>query len=91
MRVFAIGLLFALAAPIAFAAPKTVTLSVPGMSCAFCPITVKKALTRVSGVTDVNVTYESKQAVVKFDDTKTTVESLRQATANAGYPSTLKQ
>ena len=31
----------------AFAATKTVTLSVSNMTCAACPITVKKALTRL--------------------------------------------
>ena len=33
----------------AFAATKTVTLSVTGMTCAACPITVKKALDKVNG------------------------------------------
>ena len=40
-----IALAAALSAP-AWAATKTVTLSVPGMTCAACPITVKKALTK---------------------------------------------
>ena len=44
-----IALAAALSAP-AWAATKTVTLSVPGMTCAACPITVKKALTKVDGV-----------------------------------------
>ena len=34
----------------AWPATRTVTLSVPGMNCAACPITVKKALTKVGGV-----------------------------------------
>ena len=37
-----------LAAP-AWASPKTVTLNVSGMTCAACPITVKKALEKVGG------------------------------------------
>src|SRR5258708_25736535 len=37
-----------LAAP-AWASPKTVTLNVTGMTCAACPITVKKALEKVGG------------------------------------------
>ena len=40
------ALTVALSAP-AWAATKTVTLSVPGMTCATCPITVKKALSKV--------------------------------------------
>ena len=91
MRFLAIVMFFGLLTPSAFAAPKTVTLLVPGMTCAVCPITVKKSLTRVSGVTHVDVSYETRQAVVTFDDSKTGVDTLRNATANAGYPSTLKQ
>lgn len=83
------ALLAVLASP-AFAAQQTVTLVVPGMSCAACPITVRKALTRVDGVTRAEVDYDTRQAVVSFDDAKTDVEKLTRATADAGYPSTLK-
>ncbi|MGC9159545.1 MAG: cation transporter, partial [Terracidiphilus sp.] len=45
-----------LAAPVsAFAATRTVTLSVPGMTCPVCPITVRKALREVPGVEKVDV------------------------------------
>ncbi len=73
------------------AGTQTVTLSVPGMTCATCPITVKKALTQVHGVIDVKVTYEPKEAVVTYDDNKTSLEALTDATRNAGYPSSPKQ
>jgi mercuric ion binding protein len=74
----------------ALAAMRTVTLSVPGMYCAMCPITVKKALQKVPGVSKVNVSFEKKEAVVTFDDAKTSVKALETATAEAGYESTLK-
>ena len=35
--------LFALSSPF-WAAPKSVTLAVPGMTCPTCPVTIKKAL-----------------------------------------------
>ncbi|EWS56846.1 MULTISPECIES: mercury resistance system periplasmic binding protein MerP [unclassified Methylibium] len=73
------------------AAPQTVTLDVPGMTCAACPITVKKAISKVEGVNKVDVSYEKRQAVVTFDDAKATVQKLTQATENAGYPSTVKR
>ena len=73
------------------AAPQTVTLDVPGMTCAACPITVKKAMSKVEGVNKVDVSYEKRQAVVTFDDAKATVQKLTQATENAGYPSTVKR
>ena len=85
-----IALAAALSAP-AWAATKTVTLSVPGMTCAACPITVKKALTKVDGVQKAEVSYEKREAVVTFDDAKTNADALTKATANAGYPSSVKQ
>jgi len=75
----------------AFAAVRTVTLSVPGMYCEVCPITVRKALEKVPGVSKVNVSFKKKEAVVTFDDAKTSVQKLTKATADAGYPSSVKQ
>lgn len=71
----------------AWAASKTVTLKVPGMTCPTCPITVKKALNKVDGVSNVEVRYEKKEAVVTFDDSKTDTKALIKATTNAGFPS----
>jgi mercuric ion binding protein len=75
----------------AWAATKTVTLSVPGMTCAACPITVKKALSKVDGVIKTEVSYETKEATVTYDDAKTSVNALLDATRNAGYPSSVKK
>lgn len=83
-------LIFSAVTGIAFAGPKTVTLAVPGMTCALCPVTIKVALKKVSGVSEVDVSYEKKQAIVTFDDAKTTVDALIKATGDAGYPSTVK-
>lgn len=75
----------------AWAADQTVTLSVPGMNCPACPFTVKKALTRVDGVLEVEVNYKALEAVVTYDGARTTTEALTEATANSGYPSSVKQ
>lgn len=75
----------------ALADSKTVTLPVPGMYCEVCPITVKKALTRVSGVSKAKVIYETREAIVIFDDAKTNVDTLRKVTGDAGYPSSVKE
>ena len=74
-------------APPAWASPKTVTLNVSGMTCSACPITVKKALEKVPGVSKVDVRFEKKQVLVTFDDAKTNTNALVKATTNAGYPS----
>jgi mercuric ion binding protein len=73
------------------AASQTVKLSVPGMTCPVCPITVKKALSLVKGVNTVLVNFENKMAVVTFDDAMANVDELTQATAGAGYPSSVMQ
>jgi len=83
------ALLAALVTPV-LAAQQTVTLAVPGMSCAACPITVKKALSKVEGVDKAEVDYDKRQATVTFDDAKTDVAKLTRATADAGYPSSVK-
>jgi mercuric ion binding protein len=74
----------------AFAAVRTVTLSVPGMYCEVCPITVKKALEKVPGVSKVSVSFQKREAVVSFDDAKTSIKALEDATFEAGYESTVK-
>lgn len=73
-----------------FAANKTVTLDVPGMNCITCPITVKTALMKVAGVQNVKADFEKREAVVAFDDSKSSMEKLTRATTDAGYPSTVK-
>jgi mercuric ion binding protein len=70
-----------------WASPKTVTLNVSGMTCSACPITVRKALEKVPGVSKVDVQFEKKQVLVTFDDAKTNTDALVKATTNAGYPS----
>jgi mercuric ion binding protein len=72
-------------------APRTVTLSVPGMSCAACPITVRMALAKIPGVEKIAVSFEERKAVVTFDDARTDTEALMKATAEAGYPSTVRE
>lgn len=72
-------------------AATTVTLSVPDMSCSTCPIQVKKALSKVPGVSQASASLEKKEAVVTYDESKTNVEALMKATADIGFPSTVKK
>ncbi|MCC7240868.1 MAG: mercury resistance system periplasmic binding protein MerP [Acidobacteria bacterium] len=74
----------------AWAGSKTVTLTVSNMTCATCPLTVKMALTKVEGVSEAAVDFEKKEAVVTFDDAKTSAAALIKATTDAGYPSAVK-
>jgi len=44
-------------------------------------------LSKVDGVSKVEVSYEKKEARVTFDDAKTNTKALVKATADAGFPS----
>ncbi|MGH6943354.1 MAG: mercury resistance system periplasmic binding protein MerP [Geminicoccaceae bacterium] len=74
------------AAP-AFAGERTVTLAVENMTCAACPYIVQRTLAAQPGVIRADVSYESKTAVVTFDDAKADLAALTGATAAIGYPS----
>lgn len=62
------------------------TFSVAKMTCATCPIAVKTAMQRVSGVHSVKVDFETKNATVTFDPTRTNAAAIAAASTNAGYP-----
>ena len=68
--------------------PQTVVLDVQNMTCSLCPITVKKSLQGVPGVTDAKIDLDQKTATVKFDPDKTNIATLVKATTNAGFPAT---
>jgi periplasmic mercuric ion binding protein len=80
-----------LASAPAFAVDRTVVLELPSMSCATCPITVRKALTRVDGVIEARVSWEPREAVVRYDDSKTDLDTLLVAVRDAGYPGNVKE
>jgi len=52
-----------------------------------CPYIIQRTLAKVPGVLDVNVSYGDQVAIVRFDDDKTGVTALTQATSNVGFPS----
>ncbi len=76
---------------VAKAAERSVILSLENMTCATCPIAVRTAIRRVAGVKDVTVDFDRKIAVVFFDDTRTTVDKLAEASRLAGFPAAPKE
>ena len=85
---FKAGLItFLLALGTAHAAePRTVTLGVEHMTCAACPITVRKALSHVAGVSVSTVDMKAHTATITFDPARTTAEALATAVTDAGFP-----
>lgn len=88
MKMLASAVLLVATLPV-FAATQQVTLSVPDMNCAACPITIKKVLSKMGGVSQIEVSAKTRQAVVTYDDAKTNVQAMTTATANVGFPSTV--
>ena len=70
--------------------PKQAVLDVPGMNCALCPITVRKALQQVPGVIEATADLATKRAEVKYDPEKVTPPQLAAAVTSAGYPATVQ-
>jgi mercuric ion binding protein len=83
-------LFLAAGTPLASEPDSTVTFSVTKMTCATCPITVRKAMQRVEGVKDVKVSYDHKTASVTFDPTVTTATEIGQASTDVGFPAVVK-
>lgn len=48
----------------------TVRLHISGMTCGTCPVTARKALSKLAGVYSATVTLPDSLGVVKFDPTK---------------------
>jgi len=68
---------------------QSVILDMQNMTCAMCPITIRKALQGVDGVQSAKVDFASKTANIIFDPKKTNIETLIKTTTNVGYPATI--
>lgn len=64
---------------------KTVSIPVEGMSCVSCAARVKRTLKGIDGVQHVEVSLESRQALVRFSSAKVTAEHLEAAINKLGY------
>ena len=65
---------------------RTQTFAIENMTCAACPITVKKAMSGVEGVASVDVDFDAKTATVVYDPSIASAEEIAAASTNAGYP-----
>ena len=64
---------------------ETEILNVTGMTCGGCVANVKKALSALPGVENVEVSLPKHQAEVQFDESKLAVDKMRSALIGAGY------
>ena len=71
-------------------ADQTVTFDVEKMTCATCPIAVRKAMQRVDGVKEVSVDFDTKTAIVTFDSSMTTAMEIGGASTDVGFPTSVR-
>jgi mercuric ion binding protein len=69
---------------------ETVTFDVEKMTCATCPIAVRKAMQRVDGVKEVEVSLENESAVVTYDPSATTAAEIGQVSTDVGFPAKVR-
>ena len=67
------------------AATRTVTIRVEGMHCQNCAASLEKKLKATAGVQAVRVSFEKKEAWVKFDDRTISVAQIREVINSTGY------
>ena len=75
--------------PAASSAQAQTTFAIENMTCATCPITVRKAMegvVGVVGVSAVSVDFNAKTARATYDPRRTTAAAIAAASTNAGYP-----
>ncbi|GAC90487.1 copper-ion-binding protein [Anoxybacillus flavithermus NBRC 109594] len=63
----------------------TITLQVQGMTCGHCKAAVKSALEQLDGVSRVEVHLQEGTVDVEYDETKVSVEKLKEAIEEQGY------
>lgn len=61
------------------------TLNVEGMTCGHCKASVEGALKKLDGVSEAEVNLDSGQVDVTFDESKVTVEAMKEAVEEQGY------
>jgi mercuric ion binding protein len=72
------------------AAAQSATFAVENMTCALCPVTVKKAMEKVVGVQSVRIDFAARTATVVFDPAVTSIEAIAAASTDAGYPAAVR-
>jgi copper chaperone len=61
-------------------------LNVPDISCEHCERTITNALTPITGVRQVKVDIPSKQVRVDFDESKVSIEQMKDVLNEEDYP-----
>lgn len=70
---------------------QTVEFSISGMTCASCEEHVNHEVNKLSGIIKTTASYESENAIVEFDNSKTNIAEIEKAINGTGYTVTDKK
>lgn len=62
-----------------------ITLSIKGMTCASCAITIEKVISKLDGVSSVNVNFATEKASVEYEPEKISISRINDAIKKYGY------
>lgn len=62
-----------------------IVINISGMTCGGCTNSVKRVLTAIPGVSEVDVSLEHANAAIEFDPAKTDVNAFKKAIETAGF------
>ncbi len=62
------------------------TLSVPGINCGHCEMTIKEEIGALAGVRSVEPSSLSKSVVIDYDAASVSAGQIKAALSEAGYP-----
>lgn len=64
---------------------ESIVLKVEGMSCSHCENAIKKAVGSLDGVSNVTVYLDKKDVYVEYDNTKVSLDDLKNTIEDEGY------
>ncbi len=64
---------------------KETNLKIEGMHCTGCSTRLEKVLNNLEGVEIAKVSLEEKKATIKYDETKISLENIKESIENAGF------
>ena len=64
---------------------QTVQLNISGMDCEGCTAHINSKLSKVNGVIEANTSYKNANAIVKFNNSKISIDSIAKAVNSIGY------
>lgn len=60
-------------------------LSVDGMNCVGCEVTLEEKLSKIEGVVAVRASHKTNQVRIEFDSTKTDMRTIKSVITQSGY------